>query len=835
MNRSRLLGFKVITVLVVPILLLLSIEAGLRVVGFGYNTDVFVEEKGIVRSNWPFTFKYFPWSMARPMLPVQFEAEKEEGALRIFVLGGSAAQGFPAEEFGIAPQLKVMLEHAYPNRKIEVINAAVTAINSHVVLPVAKACLEYDPDFLVVYVGNNEVVGPHGAGTVFSGFSKNLTLLRFSDSIKSMRLYQLLLGLSGNHRSVTGSWKGMEFFLGNTVYADDERLQTVYKHFASNLDDLIEAAEEENCPVLLSTVAVNLFDNPPFASKKPNHAETEYLSARSLLEVGKLEEARSAYVNARDWDGLRFRADSKLNSLIRERVREHGDKVTLIDSEQRLAKSNLSVGGIPGDALFYDHVHLSFAGNHTVATGLAEAVINELGSVENAPPETLDVARSLAFSDWDQAQIARKLTEQLLQKPPFTNQWNHNKRQLLRKRETRKLFERLDDESKQESARLYKDAVDKKPEDFELKFRYSQILVELGEAEASKSLIAEVLENYPKNHEALMHHSIVTAGLGDFEEANESLQTLRKLNPFAVETRNAYVKLLYDQKRFEEAFKMNESLLDDHPEDPDIRYVHALILKSQGKQQDALEQLSKVVSAHPKHVEARSTLVQTLRERGDISGSLKAAQTWTKSDATRLEAFLAYAEILTEKKDLKNAIEQYRKVIELDPDYVIARSRYIQLMAQEGRIHEAIQFLGTQLQEDPDILEGHSMLGLTLDAVGRKQHAIALLQVGLQRDPTSIKCLRELAWIFATAKADQYRNGSEAVALAKRLVELVPGDPDFRNVLAAAYAETREFQKAIKEAEQGLTLARSSNDQIQIDILSKCLGAYRSSQPIRTN
>mgnify|MGYP001989741194 FL=1 len=182
--------------MVAPLLILLALEGGLRLIGFGYNTNVFVEEKGIVRSNWPFTFKYFPWSVARPMKSLQFNAKKEPGSLRIFVLGGSAAKGFPAEEFGISNQIQVMLEQAYPEREIEVINAAITAVNSHVMLPVAKACLQYDPDFLMVYLGNNEVLGPYGVGTLYSGFTNKLTLIRLSQSIKSMRLYQLLVILT---------------------------------------------------------------------------------------------------------------------------------------------------------------------------------------------------------------------------------------------------------------------------------------------------------------------------------------------------------------------------------------------------------------------------------------------------------------------------------------------------------------------------------------------------------------------------------------------------------------------------------------------------------------
>jgi protein O-GlcNAc transferase len=286
-------------------------------------------------------------------------------------------------------------------------------------------------------------------------------------------------------------------------------------------------------------------------------------------------------------------------------------------------------------------------------------------------------------------------------------------------------------------------------------------------------------------------------------------------------------------KRFEDAVDYNENLVDDHPADPDIRFVFALILKAQGKLSEALIHLRKAVAIDPKHKEARSLLIESLRTRGDISNALKTAHAWTRSDPNSTEAFKIYGELLTKENDTKNGIENFKKAIELDPDYVIARSRYIQSMDQEGRIHEAIQFLGTQLKKDPDILEGHSMLGLTLDAAGRKKHALALLKVGLQLNPSDTKILRELAWIMGTSTNPQLRNGPEALRLAKRAVELAPNDPDFHQVLAAAYAENREFDNAINSARRALQLADTNNNSGLSSFIRKCIPVYEKKQPIR--
>jgi hypothetical protein len=85
-----------------------------------------------------------------------------------------------------------MLSDMYPDTKFEVINTALVAINSHVILEIAKDCAKYKPDLFIVYMGNNEVIGPFGPGTVFSSFSPSLSLIRASIKFKATKTGQLL-------------------------------------------------------------------------------------------------------------------------------------------------------------------------------------------------------------------------------------------------------------------------------------------------------------------------------------------------------------------------------------------------------------------------------------------------------------------------------------------------------------------------------------------------------------------------------------------------------------------------------------------------------------------
>ena len=139
-----------------------------------------------------------------------------------------------------------------------------TAINSHVILPIARECAAHEGDLWIIYMGNNEMVGPFGAATVFGQKAPPLGLVRMNLAIQRTRLGQLLLALSHKlHNSDAATWHGMEMFLENKIPPDDPRKEVVYHSYARNLDDILNAGMDAGAKVILSTVAVNLKDCPP--------------------------------------------------------------------------------------------------------------------------------------------------------------------------------------------------------------------------------------------------------------------------------------------------------------------------------------------------------------------------------------------------------------------------------------------------------------------------------------------------------------------------------------------------------------------------------------------
>ena len=266
-SARRTWAFRLVALTLIPAAVLVAGEMALRLFGCGYRPEFVVPVAGrdAWRGNRLFGRRFFPAALAREPMPFAFPAEKPPGTYRIFVLGGSAAAGTPNEAFGLAQVLAAMLRQRRPDLRFEVVNAAMTGINSHVVHVIAQDCADHQGDLFVVYMGHNEIIGPYGPGTVFADFSGSLWAIRASIVLRATRTGQLLSRLLADGRAGR-RWKGMELFVDSRVDADDPRLADAREHYRANLRDICATAGESGAPIVLCTAASNLRHCPPFAS-----------------------------------------------------------------------------------------------------------------------------------------------------------------------------------------------------------------------------------------------------------------------------------------------------------------------------------------------------------------------------------------------------------------------------------------------------------------------------------------------------------------------------------------------------------------------------------------
>ncbi len=459
------------TAILAPALLLVVAEIGLRVCGVGTSSAATrpCTDQGRPAScdNQSFAAPFFPPGMYREPRPYVIPARKAPGTYRIFVMGESVAWGDPDPTYGFARYLEVMLRQRFPGTKFEVINTSITAINSYALLPMIQDLALYQPDLFIIYTGSTEVVGPFGPGTVLTPWDSSLRVVRGKILFNSTRLGQLIAKVSaGNQKN---QWRGMEMFLDRQVRADSPQLAPVYKNFAANLHDIAAVARRAGAQILISTVATNLKDCAPFASLHregirqddlnswdqlvqrgaalestgsypealklylaaaeidPQYAELQFRIARCLWALGDFAGAKERFLRAQDLDTLRFRADSKINEIIRD-VAARDTRVGLVDAAAIVADE--SPHGIAGGELFYEHVHMNPRGNYLLARALFHKIAGLLppalrdSTVGDDVPSEEDCERLLAFTAYDRARVASLILRKL-ERPPFTNQLNH--------------------------------------------------------------------------------------------------------------------------------------------------------------------------------------------------------------------------------------------------------------------------------------------------------------------------------------------------------------------------------------------------------------------------
>lgn len=405
--------------LLFPFLLLIAAELILRAFQYGGDLDLVVrtsiEGKEYYSLNRGVGKRYFTQKGIAIPEPYDdpFEVKKQPGTKRIFMLGESTMAGYPYDYNATAPRLlQDRLKQLLPQYRVEVINTGLAAVNSYTVRDFVSELVDYEPDAFVVYLGHNEFYGALGIGSTES-LGRWRGLVHFYMSLREMRLFLLLRDGLISLRSIFQSKEAgrggstlMESMVRNKtipLYGPD--YQAAREIFEANYRDIIQIAREANVPIIISTLASNVRDQEPFVSVSSlsltdaqeserqrlldaargdlsagshesalgslekaiaidsTFAETHYLLAGVYDSLGMYDDARRHYESARDLDGLRFRASSDFNSLIRQLSRE--EHVPLADIEQTFASA--SPHGLLGANLMLEHLHPSFDGYFLMA------------------------------------------------------------------------------------------------------------------------------------------------------------------------------------------------------------------------------------------------------------------------------------------------------------------------------------------------------------------------------------------------------------------------------------------------------------------------------------
>jgi len=694
-----------------------------------------VQGRAMLVDNPWFGLSFFPAALARSPNPVSVLADKPKGTYRIFLFGESAAMGDPRPAYGVGRYLETLLRSRFPGTEFEVVCAAMTAINSHAVLPIARECAKYQGDLWIVYMGNNEFVGPFGANTVFGEQVPPVPLIRGFLLLQRTRLGQWLVATARSlhfSKATPAAWEGLKMFVDQELPPDDARRSRVYHNFDRNLRELLDAAHRAGVPVVLSSVACNLKDCAPFASSQTqNSSVTEWKNAcdeatkqansanfseaikayqRALelnpksadvwFEIGRcdlaltnIEAGAEAFRRARDLDTLPFRTDTRLNQVIATQAKENSAKrVWYVDSEKRLGLKSSS--GIPGVESFYEHVHLNCEGNYQLALAFAEQATNCLPiaikktDIGNWADSSL-CNRQLGLTDWNRYAILEEILKRMSE-PPFTRQLEHGTRIDEIKASINELAERMNPSA----------------------------------ATAARASFNEVLKQHPRDH--YLHHNFAEFLLkrGDLDAAATQMRKVCELLPDSYAGFLQLGRLLARQKKYEEAQTTLESALRLRSDTFDVRMELGEVLAARNQIDEAINQFQ----------EAR-------RLRG--------------GDNARL--LLLEADARARQHNIPQAVDLLREAVALKPDYADAYELLGIELAADNRFSEAQTQFEELIRLRPNYADGRVNLGIALARQHRFDAALEQFDAALKIDPQNTQA-REF---ISTVRGLQTQGGTQ--------------------------------------------------------------------------
>lgn len=365
-----------------------------------------------------------------------FALEKPPGTFRIFVLGGSSAFGFPWGAHIAFPRvLGDALAASYPGRRIEAVNAAAMSYASHRLRILTHEILDHDPDLLILYGGHNEFVERRFYGEILDRDARldPLRALLHRSALYGWMTRRLVPAAQraeaarepdADPEETPGAMLGFDVDREESVVADDTERQVVREAFEANLRAILDLARARGVEVILCTVASNLRDWPPNRSAfdsatdvgsreeatrllqrgtlalasgaaaeaitlleraralAPGHALIEYRLGRAYEAMERYDDARDAYVRARDADAQPTRAPGDLNEAIRRLAAEKD--VPLVDVERLFERK--APRGLVGLDLIEDYVHPTPHGHRLIALSIWETLV-ERGSAGEPPGE----------------------------------------------------------------------------------------------------------------------------------------------------------------------------------------------------------------------------------------------------------------------------------------------------------------------------------------------------------------------------------------------------------------------------------------------------------------
>ena len=736
MTYGRRWLFRVLAALVLPLLVLGVLEVGLRLGGYGHDTSFFKPMQfggqEMLVENDSYSFRFFPAEVARLPRPIMIEPDKPADVYRIFVFGESAAEGDPDPAFGPARFMEVLLRERFPELRFEIVNVAVTANNSHGILPIARECARLHGDLWIIYMGNNEMIGPFGAAGMFGRPAPPLRLVRANLALQQTRLGQLLQSVTGYFakRAPTPSeWGGLEMFAANHINPADPSKERVYRNFRGNLHDIIRVGLDSGARIVLNAVAVNLRECPPLGSETstalapaerstrdrlnaeakmaedkndpaaaakcleqaaaldPRCAELQYRWGQCLLQMTNFSSARVHFQLACDNDAFPARTDSRINTLIYEAAQSSGtSNLVFFDAPAALATNRPA--GICGSETFYEHVHFNPGGSYRLGLAWAEQAETLLPEAirrkATAPWAAQALCeRRLALTPWNRRNDLNEIVSRRHTAP--LKDLSNNAQQLAKlQQELAELGQRMDAAGAMEASQMCAEAVERAPKDMDLHCNFADFLEAVGNVREAAGQWQQVQQLRPAYYLGYFQEGRMLERMGELESARTAFQKTVSLRPLMAPAWFELSNIAASEGDLNQALQDLERASGIPPKLPVYYACMGKLLSRMDRHADAVERYRQALRADPNYWDGHIALGGEFASQGNWPAAQTEFEVAVRLRPDSTLALVNLGGALARQGQSEAAQREVERALELEPGNQPAQALLSQLRQERS-------------------------------------------------------------------------------------------------------------------------------------------------------
>ena len=372
------------------------------------------------------------------------------------------------------------------------------------------------------------------------------------------------------------------------------------------------------------------------------------------------------------------------------------------------------------------------------------------------------------------------------------------------------------------------------PNDARAHNNFGQTLAHAGKKEGAIAEFRKAVATKPNYPEAHNNLAIALAGAGHPNEAVGQYRLAIEQNPGYAEAHSNLGHVLAEQGHLDEAIEQYQQALGINPEYSEAHNNLGFALAAQGHLDQAVSEYRKAIESDPKYAHAYNNLGLALAMQGKMDEAAADFGKAVELDPSYAGAEANLGKALLQSNNLDEAITHLKHAIAAGPETAEMHSTLGIALGTKGQTAESIPQFERALALSPKLTEARYYLGVALVMTGRGNEGLAHWREILREEPDNIQVLNEAAWVLATSASATLRNGRESVALAEHAAQLTSGRaPEILGTLAAAYAESGDFAKAIETEQRAAEAATQSGNPRLAASLNGSLALFQAKTPIR--